>query len=251
MLEGWGFVLVPILAGLVLPTYIGVRVLILAFIGLGWLEVYEREFYDPGVGHTFGLMIVGALIGSFALGALVRGALRGALGPGMALPSPRWIFGVDRLLLIAAMGVPAGLTALILGAILAGAGRPVAVHVTLLAVLALTGVAALRKMTGHPRAAALGFCAFLAGIVGYSMRMEPGFQAALRQNDAPWCLSIGPRALALDQVPPLMGLTAPKPILLLVDRGNRPEVLRWSFRGRIFVEGGAPPRDIACTPASP
>jgi hypothetical protein len=75
--------------------------------------------------------------------------------------------------------------------------------------------------------------------------------AALVPKDAPYCLAIGPNRLPAAKAPPLMGLTAPKPILLLVDRGNRPEVLRWSFRGRIFVEGGAPPRDIACTPASP
>jgi hypothetical protein len=253
MFDFLGFAAIVLLAGAFLPSFLGLRLLAAALIGVGLVEVWERDFYSPGIGDTFGLMIVATILVLLTVGVMARAAYRAARVGSMALPPPDWIRTLDRLLVIAAMGIPAGLTAMALGGLWAGSGYPVALHSSLLAGLAVSILAVWWWMDGHPRAAAIAFCTILGAITIDSLFLERQLRAEVLMfyADQPHCLSIGPTALSLDAASPLMGLTAPKPILLLVNGPSRPEVLRWSFRGHLFVGGGAPPRDVRCTPTLP
>ncbi len=250
------------LLGLVLPPRYALRLAAVGIIALLAFGVFGNKAYDPGAGHGLGLAIliwfVILFFGAILLGLAARGlwhlwriSLDDSAKPGLAdLSVPPLL---DQLLAGLAMIVPAGLLALALGDFLAGSGHPLLIHIGLLVAVLSLGVVALIYLDGLPQAATLGLSIWLAFIVADSMRLEGQMMADVtRQAGAlPQCLAIGPEALAPGQLPPLMGLTAPKPILLRIAHDGNARLLRWSFRWHGFVRGGINEADVRCLPAPP
>lgn len=108
-------------------------------------------------------------------------------------------------------------------------------------------------MGGLLRAGALGLSMWLAVIMGDSMQLQGQIaaDAALILQDRPGCLAIGPQGLPPGTGLPLMGLTAPKPIILLIADPRGPQFLRWSFRWHGFVRGAIAVAEVHCIPAMP
>ncbi len=239
-------------AGLILPPRFSLRLAGAGLVALLGLAVYANT--PPGHdSDPFGdaLLVVFAMLffGAVLLGILARGVLRSWRGNPLTpedFSAPR----TDRALMAFAMVLPAGIAALWLGDVLAGNAAPWRTHLFLLAGLAGMALAAVLPLPGLIRAALLGFAAFAAGIVADSMRLDRQV-AALVPKDAPYCLAIGPNRLPAAKAPPLMGLTAPKPILLVTQAEGRLETRRWSFRWHGFVRGGSGQADPSCTPTLP
>lgn len=248
--------------GLVLPPRYALRLAALGVIAIVAFAVYGNTTYDPGAGHAIGVVILGGFAALY-FGAILAGLgarwlwhlWRGAPdGPG------KWSFAdlsvppaVDQFLAGLTMLVPAGLVALALGTALAGSSHPLLVHLGLLAACLSLGGIAVVLLQGMARAAAIGLALWMAIIVSDSMRLEGQViaDAARQAGSLPMCLAIGPDGLGPDQLPPLMGLTAPKPILLRVGDTEPPRLLRWSFRWHGFVRGGIRDQDVRCLPAQP
>lgn len=239
------------LAGLLLPPRFALRLGGLGIVALLGLLVFGNTPYNPGAGHGLGLALIGFFVvlffGAIIAGLIARGlwhAWRGTpIGPGDIAVPP----ALDQMLVGLAMAVPAGLAALALGQALSGHAGPLAVHLGLLAGLAALAVGSAFAARGMVRAAGLGLSLWLAVIVADSMRLERQLRADLPQDRA-YCLAIGPDRLPPERLPPLMGLTAPKPIHLQIADPGHPRFLRWSFRWHGFVPGGLNPRDVPCTP---
>ncbi|EEW25180.1 hypothetical protein [Rhodobacter ferrooxidans] len=245
----------PPLAGLVLPARHALRLGALGVIALMTFAVYGNAAYHQGAGYALGVAMVGTFF-ALVFGAIVAGLIASGLwqawhGNWPAAADPAMPPALDNLLIAVAMVVPAGIAALALGSALAGNAHPLAVHLGLLAALATLALVTTFGLHGLVRAAALGFCLWLAVIVADSMRLEGQLlaDAARIKPDLPRCMAIGPQGMPLAQVPPLMGLTAPKPILLHIADPTRPRFLRWSFRWHGFVRGGIRAEDLRCTPA--
>lgn len=206
------------LLGLLLPARYSLRLGGLGIVALMAVAVYGNTPYDPGAGHGLGLAIIGLFValffGAIGAGLIARGiwhARRGnPVGPADLAVPPL----VEELLIGIAMVVPAGIAAMVLGNVLSGHAQPLAVHLVLLAGLAALAAVAGLRMRGLLRGAVLGLSLWLAAIVADSMRLERQLMSNLQRNVG-FCLAIGPDRLPLDEVPPLMGLTAPKPILLV------------------------------------
>lgn len=125
-----------------------------------------------------------------------------------------------------AMTLPAGLLALWLGTVLAGASHPLAVHLGIVAAC-LIGAALGFTLTAPWRGATLGLALWMALITLDSMR----FGATLTNaTPADGCLVFGDGP-ATGMV---MALTVAKPVSWL---GKDGQWLRWSFRSRAFVWG--------------
>lgn len=238
--------LLPVVA-LFLPVRYSLRVggaVIVAVVAFG---IYDSTPYDPGAGYGFGMTILVSsvllFLGGILLGLILRGLWHLWRGNRIALKDLAAPVA-DRVLAGWAMVVPAGAIALILGEALAGDAHPLRTHLLLLAGLAGLALLALFRAGGLLRAALLGLCLWLTLIVADSMQLQRQIEADL-PKDLPFCLAIGPDRLSADKLPPLMGLTAPKPILLLTMTEDRTDTRRWSFRGHGFVRGassfGAPP----------
>lgn len=241
------------IAGLALPPRISLRLGAAGIVALLALSVYDSVPYDPGAGHDLGE----AILAGFAI------LFFAAIFLGIVL---RWLWNwwhridmtpddleaplADQALAFLAMVLPAGMVALWLGAALSGNTAPLRTHLLLLAGLAAAALGAHVLVRGVVRAGMLGLAAFLALIVADSMRLDGQIQAQL-PKDAPYCLAIGPDFLSRDRAPPLMGLTAPKPILLVTDNQDRRETRRWSFRYHGFVRDGTGNAGPPCTPAPP
>lgn len=240
------------LLGLLLPprfsTRLGLAGIILGLIG--WL--YSNTPNRPGIGHSLGMAVV---FGSYAvfLGAIFVGLLvRGLWATVFRSPKPAQDHEIvpvlDWLLVALFMALPAGVIGLTLGTLLAGSGSPLGTHVALLSSFAATAAIALRWIRGAGRAALLGLAVWLGLITGDSLRLDSQLRAELARYSVgqTTCLAIGPDAVSLDNVPRLMGLTAPKPILLVTWSSDLREVRRWSFRYHGFVRTGIDPETIPC-----
>lgn len=252
-----GALLILPLTGLFLPARYALRLGALGIIALLALGVYGNTPSNPGVGHGYGVAMIFVFsvlfFGAIALGLIARGVWHGWRGApldpvDLAVPA-----FVDWLLLGLAMVVPAGLVGLTLGRGLSGAAHPLLVHLALLAALAAAALGAAVTIPGLARAAVLGLSLWLAVIVVDSMRLEGQVlaDAARRAPDLPHCLAVGQLGLPPDPDVPLMGLTAPKPIILQIADPSGPRLLRWSFRYHGFVKGGISAADVRCTPALP
>lgn len=208
------------LIGLFLPPRFALRIGGVGVILALSILVYFNTPYDPGAGHALGVAMLGSafalFFGAILLGLVVRGVW--ALRAGPAQPIEYDCRRLDQLLAAFAMVVPAGVIAMALGNRLSGGGHPLGVHLALLAGLAGTAVFALMRTGGLSRAALIGLALWLALITADSLRLDGQLRADLARvsQDTQSCLAIGPNAMPLDRAPPLMGLTAPKPILLLV-----------------------------------
>ena len=246
------FVLFLALLGLLLPPRFSVR-LGLASIILGlivWL--YSNTPYDHGAGHGLAMAMIFWAFAVF-LGAIFAGSVAWGLWATISRPSePVQDDGLgpilDQLLVALFMALPAGLIALTLGNLFAGSAHPLLVHVALLASLAGTAAIALRWTSGAGRTALLGLAVWLGLITGDSLRLEGQLRAELANyaHGQTICLAIGPDALPLESVPRPMGLTAPKPILLVTGASDLRKVQRWSFRYHGFVRTGINPTTIPC-----
>ena len=245
------------IAGLLLPARYALRLGALGLTTLLAIGIYDNTPLNPGAGQGLGLamifMFFVLFFGAITLGLVVRaiwGAWRSvALDPAdLAVPAL-----VDALLVGLAMVVPAGMFALALGNALSGNVHPLAVHLGLLATMAATSLASVFTLPGLARAAVLGLSLRLAVIVVDSMRLERQVLADVTRPlpDQPRCLAVGPQGLPPDHAVPLMGLTAPKPIILQIADPSGPQFLRWSFRWHGFVEGGISAADVRCIPALP
>lgn len=247
------FLLILPIAGLVLPPRYSLRLGAAGIVALLALSVYGNTPYLPGAGHALGE----AILARFAI------LFFAAIFLGIVL---RWLWNwwhridmtptdleaplADQALAFLATVLPAGMAALWLGAALSGNTAPLRTHLLVLAGLAAVALGSLVLAKGVIRAGLLGFAAFLALIVADSMRLDRQIQAQL-PKDTPYCLAIGPDFLSRDQTPPLMGLTAPKPILLVTDNQDRRETRRWSFRYHGFVRNGTSNAGPPCTPTLP
>ncbi|MFZ1483087.1 MAG: hypothetical protein WAT25_20195 [Paracoccaceae bacterium] len=240
---------IVLLAGLLLPPGYALRLAALALIGLGILAVYQRATYSVGAGQVLDeTMLFWVFILLFALVAVgigLREGLKRGRGVTGWLVSYHVQAAVDYGLIALFMAIPAGMLAVVLGDGLAGSEAPLRVHLILLAICAALALWSL-WLPRLARAAELGFALALAAIVADSMRLDGQLRAHLPQKAH--CLAIGPDNLAMDQLPLLMGLTAPKPILLVTGSGEAQDIHRWSFRGHEFVRSAAPPDGPPCTP---
>ncbi|MEZ5796026.1 MAG: hypothetical protein R3D63_00100 [Paracoccaceae bacterium] len=241
------------IAGLLLPPRYSLRLGAAGVVAVLALPVFDSAPADPDWGFALfwgSLWILFlAYFGAVVIGLALRRLWRWRHGV-----AP-WSFDLsaplaDRALVFLAMALPAGIMALWLGSLLSGDTSPLRTHLLLLAGLAGLALSAALPVHGLVRAAVLGFAGFAALIVADSMRLDGQIQAQL-PTDAPYCLAIGPDRLPRDQSPPLMGLTAPKPILRVVAGQNRPETRRWSFRWHGFVRDGSGNPAPPCTPAPP
>lgn len=242
--------LLPI-AALVLPARFSLRLGAAVIVALIALGIYDSALYDPGAGYAPGEAILGAAVLLFfpaiVLGLILRGLWH--LWQGNRIGRKDFAAPVaDMVLAVWAMVVPAGAIALTLGDVLAGDANPLRTHLLLLAALAGLALLALFRTRGPIRAALIGFSLWPALIVADSMRFRHQIEAAL-PKDLPFCLAIGPDHQPVDKVPPLMGLTAPKPILLLTMTGDETDTRRWSFRWHGFVRDGTSRGAASCPPA--
>lgn len=247
-----GLLLLPF-AALIPPPRHALRLGLAGMAAALALTVYSNIPYNPGAGAALGeaFLALFALLffGSVLLGIVARAVWRSWQGNPLTpedFSAPR----TDRALMAFAMVLPAGTAALWLGDVLAGNAAPLRTHLFLLAGLAGLALAAVLPLPGLIRAALLGFAAFAAGIVADSMRLDRQLSASLPPDTA-LCLAIGPDRLPRDQVPPLMGLTAAKPILLITQADGKLETRRWSFRWHGFVRDGSGQADPPCTPTLP
>lgn len=245
------------LTGLLLPAGYALRFGAAGIVALLALGVYGNTPLNPGAGHGYGVAILFMFFvlffGGIAAGLVARGlwhAWRGRSVDLGDLAVPRLL---DDLLAVLAMVIPAGLVAMMLGRALSGSTHPLAVHLGLLAGLAAAALGAVGGLRGLARAAVLGLSLWLAVIIVDSMRLEGQLRAdaARMSSDRLRCLAVGPQGLPPDPAVPLMGLTAPKPIILHTADPSGPQFLRWSFRWHGFVEGGISAADVRCTPTPP
>ncbi|MFZ1337699.1 MAG: hypothetical protein WAS26_01440 [Paracoccaceae bacterium] len=243
---------IVILAGALLPPGHALRLGALSLIGLGVLGVYGNTPYMPGAGNALGQALLFwfyiLLFGAITLGLMARWIWSLWRGPDGWMLSWRVPAALDLGLIALAMVIPAGMLAVVLGDGLAGSDAPLRMHLILLAICASLGLGAfwLPKVA---RAAELGFALTLAAITVDSMRLDGQLHSQLPATG--YCLAIGPDHLPPDQVPPLMGLTAPKPIVRVILSDDRTRAERWSFRGHRFVRDGTQSQEPPCTPTPP
>jgi hypothetical protein len=241
------------LLGLLLPPSYSVRLALVGLVALLSLPIYSNRPPEEGAGYALGLVFIFSgfliFIGAIMLGLIARGLWylihRGRGSEAEPSPPPP---AVDVGLIAIAMFPVAGLVALWLGNALSGSAAPLAVHLTLFAGLAAVAVFS-RSLPPLAHGAALGLALWLALIVGDSLRLETQVRAdlaRLRTDVERACLALGPDRLHLDQVSPLMALTAPKPILLLHGNAGNERVLRWSFRYHGFVRTHINPDVVPC-----
>lgn len=226
------FLFLFLLAAVLFPRF-GILLLLLGLVACADVLIYGNLPRDPGAGETIGRAILGVAAVVWVGGCLVAVGIGVALRRGLGALLPPWVEAPAAAL---AATVPAGALALGLGHVLSGAPFPLAVHLGLLGLWALIGLAG-RTLPSPWNGGVIGLALWMAVITADSM----GFEARVMPG-AGACLSLGGQDPAAFR--PLMALTVPKPVL----RMTGAEVRRWSFRFRSFVDDA--PFQHAC-PAPP